>query len=326
MPHDCQTRVDITVLVCTYNRSNDLRELLHSALAQDTGGEFTYEVLIVDNNSQDDTRAVAEAFLERGHRSLRYVFEPRQGRSYALNLGLRAARGQIYALADDDLILPENWLREIVSAFHAHPEASVVGGKVLPLFKGQSPPWLTRSHWSAIAMADYGDHPFIANAANPVCLLAGSFRLADVKAVGGYSGELGVSRDRIGGTEDVDLLSRLYKAGRHGVYVPQILVHHKVQPERLTKRYHRRWHLDHGRSYALMRDEAMERSAARIFGVPGHLYRAAAMDAVAWLKNVLRGRSEEAFWYETRLRFFAGFFRQRSREAIWILRGHPPEG
>ena len=80
--------VDLTLLVCTFNRSDDLREMLETALAQETDGAFTYDVIVVDNNSTDGTRAVVENLIASGHANLHYLFEERQGKSCALNTGL----------------------------------------------------------------------------------------------------------------------------------------------------------------------------------------------------------------------------------------------
>ncbi len=303
--------VDITLLVCTYNRAADLRELLESALAQETHGKFTYEIVVVDNNSSDSTREVAESFITQGHDNLRYFFEEKQGKSNALNTGLNSVRGAVYIIADDDLILPKNYLSTVFDGFHAHPDVSVIGGKVLPLWKGEAPAWLTPEHWPAIAMCDYGEDELHTDKHNDLCLLAGSFRLADVKAVGGYHQELGPSKGKIGATEDFDLFQRLYKAGRKGLYVPNLALYHKVEPERMTKAYHRRWHAGHGRFYATMRDEEVERSNARLFDVPAHMFKQAAKDALVWAKCSLRRQREAAFVHESQLRFFAGFFRKR---------------
>lgn len=310
------SQIDITLLVCTHNRSQDLAELLASALAQKTGGQCTYEVLVVDNNSTDETRAVVEKFIARGHENLRYLFEGRQGKSHALNTGLRALRGWAYAITDDDFILPENWVSTIYEGLQQHPEAAFVSGKVLPLWQAPPPRWLTQRHWAAIAMADYGEEKFYADSDKPLCLLACSFRLADVKAVGGYHPDLAVNVGKIGGTEDLEILQRLWKSGRKGVYLPHLSFQHKVTAARLTKDYHRRWHMGHGCSHALMREADFEQAAARLFDVPSHLYRQALENLLLWLRASLTRNEELAFWHETRWRFFQGFFRQRRRDYL----------
>lgn len=313
--------IDVTVLVCTYNRCADLREMLQTALAQQTDGTFTFEVLVVDNNSTDGTRDAVYELIARGHPNLRYLFEGRQGKSYALNAGLSAVRGQIYTIADDDFVLPPDWLMKIVAAFRAYPDASYVSGKVLPLWEGEVPAWLGREHWSCLALADYGSRELVIDDKHQLCLLACSFRVAHVQAAGGYRTGLGVSKNSIGGIEDLDILQRLWKAGRHGVYLPDIYFHHKVQRDRLTKPYHRRWHTGHGRFYATMRDVEFEGSGPRLFDVPAHLYRSGAAAAFHWLGGMLRGNSAKAFEAETRLRFFHGFYRERRR--TYSERGAP---
>ena len=309
---DQATPIDVTLLVCTFNRSADLKELLETALVQETDGTFTYEVLVVDNNSTDDTRHVVENLIRKGHTNLRYLFEPRQGKAFALNTGLAAAQGHIYTIADDDFILPRMWVRQIVEAFRRHPEASFVSGKVLPLWPADVPAWASGTdHWSALALADYGDQPFFADQNRQVCLLACSFRRRDVDAVGGYRTALGVSKDLIGGVEDLEILQRLWKSGRKGIYLPDISFQHKVPANRLTMAYHRRWHTGHGRFYARLRDEQFERSKARLFDVPLHVFRQAGNAALAWAKWQLLRRPREAFTEETKLRFLFGYLSER---------------
>ena len=303
--------VDLSLLVCTYNRCNDLRELLETALAQQTDGLFEYEVVVVDNNSTDDTRAVVEEMIAAGRQRLRYFFEPKQGKSHALNHGLQVLRGWAYVITDDDFLLPPNWVKEIFLGFKNNPDVAFVSGKVLPSWQGKCPPWLTQRHWSAIAMADYGDKQFLTDESNQICLLACAFRSADVAAVGGYHNDLGPEKDRTGATEDLELLTRLWKAGRKGLYLPHIFFHHKVTADRLTKTYHRKWHRDHGRSYAIMAFDNRQPARFRLFNVPAYLYRAAVTDAVKWLSCMLTGRRDKAFLYEAQLQFFMGFLAKR---------------
>ncbi len=308
------TAPDITLVVCTYNRSGDLRELLGTALTQDTPGGFRHEVLVVDNNSSDDTQRCVEALQAAGHGNLYYVLEPRQGKSYALTNALGRIRSPLYTITDDDFLLPSQWLGEIVAAFRDNPDAAFVSGKVLPSWRGNPEPWLTSRHWSAIAMADHGEQRFYVDTANPICLLACAFRLADVLEAGGYPGDLAVSKGRVGGTEDADLLMRLWRNGKRGLYLPGTVLYHKVEPKRLTKAYHRRWHRGHGRSHAMMRVPELERARARLFDVPSHLFGSAGRDLASWAKALIRRDEADAFWYETRLQFFWGFVRHRAAE------------
>jgi GT2 family glycosyltransferase len=245
---------------------------------------------------------------------VRYLFEGRQGKSHALNSGLKAARADLYVIVDDDFLLPPDWVKKIVGTFRERPELSFVSGKVLPAWMGPVPSWLGPEHWSAIALADYGDETFEASADRQVCLLACAFRRADVLRVGGYEGRLGVSAARIGGVEDLEILQRLWAAGCTGLYVPSIAFAHKVPASRMSKAYHRRWHTDHGRSYAQLRDEGFERSSARVWDVPLHLFRTLAVSVTRWAALGLRGRQRDAFLEETRIRFCLGFIAERRQQ------------
>jgi glycosyltransferase involved in cell wall biosynthesis len=306
--------VDFTLLVCSYNRVRDLEELLETALSQETCGEFSYEVIVVDNNSTDHTRSVVLSFIARHGDRLRYFFEARQGKSHALNTGLAAMHGRYYAIVDDDFILPSEWLLGIAHAFRRHPDAAFVSGKVLPRWETDPPAWLTRQHWSALALADYGEVEFRADAARDLCLLACIFRADAVQAIGGYDVLLGVNGDKIGGVEDLDILRRLWAAGYHGVYVPTLWFEHKVAGVRLSKSYHRRWHRGHGRSRAMMRVD--EERLPLLAGVPRYMFREALSMLVLIPVRYLLGREPDAFTAESRLWFIVGFMSERWKQSL----------
>ena len=129
----------------------------------------------------------------------------------------------------------------------------------------------------------------------------------------------------MGSLEDHELLLRLWQAGRKGIYLPDLTVTSDVQLDRLGKTYHRRWHTGHGRFHALLRSELLERSrVGRILGVPAHLYRRAASDAVRWTVSQLSGQRDKAFQHEVRMRFFAGFVGSRWQEFFRLQRPPPP--
>ena len=95
--------MNTTIIVCTYNRCKSLAKTLESIATLRVPGPVEWEVLVVDNNSTDQTRAVVEGFSCRYPSRFRYLFEPQQGKSCALNAGIQAARGEILAFTDDDV-------------------------------------------------------------------------------------------------------------------------------------------------------------------------------------------------------------------------------
>ena len=105
-------QLDVTVIIATYNRADMLPGALESVLAQEADG-VRYEVIVVDNNSPDQTREVVESFIARGHRNLRYLFEGRQGVAYARNTALAHASAPIIAFTDDDVRVSPDWVAMI---------------------------------------------------------------------------------------------------------------------------------------------------------------------------------------------------------------------
>jgi glycosyltransferase involved in cell wall biosynthesis len=310
---DCE----VSVTICTYNRSDMLAEALESVLCGQSQQGVRYEVLVVDNNSTDATRAVVEEFIRQGHSNLRYLFEGRQGLSFARNAGIAAARAPIVAFTDDDVRVSSDWIATIKQSLDEHPEVDCVGGPVLPRWTVAPPAWLTDDHWSPLAIVDYGDRSFYVNAERRLCLLTANMAMRKdaLLEIGCFHPQLQRVQDSIGSMEDHELLIRLWKAKRQGLYVPQLVATSEIVVDRLKKRYHRRWHLGHGRFHAMARLEEVERTSnGRLFDVAAHMYRQAALDAVGWLANQARGRPDRAFANETALWFFFGFLRQRYSE------------
>ena len=100
--------MQFSVVIPTYNRADELAPTLRSLSALDVGAPW--EVVVVDNNSTDDTRAVVDAAARTFPVELSYVFEREQGRSAALNAGIRKSRGAVVVTTDDDVRVEPDWL------------------------------------------------------------------------------------------------------------------------------------------------------------------------------------------------------------------------
>jgi glycosyltransferase involved in cell wall biosynthesis len=313
--------LDISVIISSYNRCGLLPRALNALLEQESEG-VSYEIILVDNNSTDRTRQVVESFKELGHSNLHYVFEPRQGVSYARNTGIKRASAQVIAFTDDDVVVSRNWIVTIKRMFYEHPEVDCIGGKVLPEWSNDPPAWLTRENWSPLALQDYGCELFYINRDKSLCLVSANlaFRRSVFDRIGRFAPELQRVKDGIGSMEDLELLIRFWRAGGQSLYVPSLVVTTEVPQERVKKAYHRRWHKGHGHFYAMMRADEIEHSSRRrLFDVPAHLYRQFVMDALCWLKHCVSGNQGRAFICESRLRFFAGFF--LTRRQVYLKAG-----
>ena len=317
--------IGISVVVSTYNRSELLPYALDSILDQDAL-DFPYEVILVDNNSNDDTRAVVESYLKRGVSQLRYVFEPRQGVSYGRNAGIALARAPIIAFFDDDIIVSREWLTTIKTIMDRHPDADLIGGKVLPQWTVLPPPWLTQANWSPLGLVDYGPEAVYVSAEHQLCLVGANLavrrRLLD--SVGCFAPELQRVKDSIGSMEDHELLIRSWRAGKRGLYVPDLIVRTVVPETRMTRQYHRRWHRDHGEFCAMIRtlenaetvggDAVDQTKAAAFFGVPACLYRELVEESGSCVLSWLRRRPDLSFMHESKARFLAGYIAYRYKQ------------
>ncbi len=305
-------RVDVSVVISTYNRCGRLPRALRSVLEQRPSG-VRHELIVVDNNSTDGTRAVVEDWMARHPGRLRYVFEPRQGVSYGRNAGIAASAAPVVAFTDDDVCVAPDWIERIHHAFERNPEVGFVGGKVVPEWDAPPPEWLTPEHWAPVGLAHYGDVPFRCGPERPICLLSANLALRRevLERMGGFSPELQRVKDGIGSMEDAELQHRLHHAGVPGLYLPEMVAISPVDAERTGRAYHRRWHAGHGRFNARMRAPEFEASSWRLFDVPAHVFRQAAAAAAGWVRCGVRGDAAGAFAHETRLRFLGGFALRR---------------
>jgi glycosyltransferase involved in cell wall biosynthesis len=311
-----------TVLIATYNRARLLDETLDSLRALHVKAGRLWDVMVVDNNSTDDTRAVIERQARDFPVPLRYLFEAHQGRSSALNAGIAASHGEIIAMTDDDVRVEPGWLDAACDALE-DPSLSYAGGPVAPIWGAPPPAWLDLSRgdlWGTIAIQNHGDAPFFYEEARRVPLGANmAARRSMFAAIGGFRADLGRNSGRlVMGQEVPELLMRARAAGMRGIYVPAMHVHHHVPSKRLTRRYFRSWWYGKGVSRSAL--EQMQpvtelgvdlRVTPHVLRVPRYMYGSAARDLARWVKNLALGRTADAFRHEMMLMFFAGYFRAR---------------
>ena len=133
--------MEISVIICTYNRAELLTKALASMEQLDVPTNVAWELLVVDNNSNDSTRDVVTDYAQRGKLPIRYLFEPQQGKMHAVNLGINEARGRIVAFTDDDVLFDSHWLDALLKAFEQYNCAGV-GGRVIATWDFPKPKWL----------------------------------------------------------------------------------------------------------------------------------------------------------------------------------------
>ena len=153
--------IDFTVAICTFNGADRLPEVLDHLLRQHVPAGVQWEVLVVDNNSQDQTAAVVADYVQRwrSDSQLRYVFEPKQPTAYARNRAIQEAASDLVGFMDDDCLPAENWLAEAVQFGKTHPQAGAYGGRTYVKSNEPLPPDYYQIKF-LLAIEDRGDTTF----------------------------------------------------------------------------------------------------------------------------------------------------------------------
>lgn len=227
---DCP--LTFTVAVCSHDRAELLLRCLRSVHASvERSGLPRPEVLVVDNAPPDDStqRAVA------GMPGVRYVLEPLAGLDFARNRALRAAGGDVVAYLDDDVVVDAGWFAALHEVWAVHPDAGGATGQVLPFelatpaqvafeqYGGFRRPWVP-ARYNGRSQPGNPLFPYGAGMFGAGCNM--SYRREAVCAMGGFDEALDTGRLLPGGG-DLDMFSRVLRAGHPLVYSPTYLVHHQ---------------------------------------------------------------------------------------------------
>ncbi len=225
----------ISVVICTYNREKFLPEALES-LSKQTANRQDFEIVIVNNNSTDQTEPISQNFIKQ-HPELNivYTIEPNQGLSYARNKGIATAKGDIIAFIDDDAIARNDYVEQLQGHFDNYPEYGALGGKVIPIYgEGEAePPWMSKYIQGVVSKVDYGNETKPFTKKYPAgCNMA--FRKSVFKKYGTFNTDLVYRSD------DKYIFHMMKSHGVKVLYVPEVFVNHhidayRIQPEFIDK-------------------------------------------------------------------------------------------
>jgi glycosyltransferase involved in cell wall biosynthesis len=293
---DSAPALDLTVVVCTYNRAALLQGTLDALRRQCVGAGYEWEIVVVDNNSTDTTKGVVERFSRVASAPVTYLFERQQGKSIALNSGVAAARGTLVAFTDDDCLPTPSWVSDLSHAFHRW-HADGVGGRILPQWAAPPPPWLLaapRLHDALALLTETEPRKVELGAREKMhgMRIWGSnmaFRRSVLLAVGPFDPRLGPVGNRKYVGEETDLVKRVVSAGGVVVFDPTPTVAHIVDRDRMVKRYFRRlaWQVAEGQA----RHTGLP-AGWHVLGVHPFLVRMAARYGLQWARAGLRGHPQ----------------------------------
>jgi GT2 family glycosyltransferase len=298
--------VRVSVILYIADPASRFEETARSILQQASDLADGFELIVVDNNPSEAVRARAESLVGRFPGRLYYLAEPRQGRSFGLNEGIRRANGELIAITDGDVTVRDGWLSAMVRALERDP-AEGVGGPVLPVWEAARPSWLGEDLYGKLGLMDWGPEPccFEVGCVPVGCNVA--FRRAVFDRYGFYNTELGWNREVLLSDEDDEFFTRILAAGGRIVYEPDAVALRRVPPARMSRNYLRRLELLSGMSNANRPD----RSAVALFGIPRYLYRHLVESLARWLGWMLAGQPNRAFRQELFLWLFMGYAKVR---------------
>lgn len=230
--------IKVSVIICTYNREKFLQNALQSLVDQDAD-PASYEVIVANNNSKDNTEQLCKDFMAQhpGY-AFSYCNETKQGASFARNTGAALARGELFCFMDDDAVARKDFITSIIAFNTQYPEVGGFGGRIIPLYIPNEPVWMSYYVSSLVGNFDYAKEvtEFSANRYPLESNMVVTRQL--FTAINGFNAELpGVKGTlRIGG-EGKDLFLRAKEKGYRVFYVPDIVVQHVVETDKLTKEY-----------------------------------------------------------------------------------------
>jgi glycosyltransferase involved in cell wall biosynthesis len=286
--------MNLSVVIPTFNRAHLLQDTLLALFDQRVPPSVDWEILVVDNNSTDQTRDVVHSLSASAPVTLHYLFESRQGVNHARNAGVKKARGSAIAFTDDDVLPTADWVAQSATAL-ARWGADGVGGQILPKWAFSPPAWLQASRqlriWLALMEFDEArplEYPpprapqvWSAN----MVIARGLF-----DKIGPFDTTRGVRGGKLYRGSETEFINRALQRGHRIVYDPALRVFHRIGPDRMRRRYFRRFAFESAEGEAIL---GASRIGSQLLGAPRWQYRLAAQALARWLLAPLGPRGFE---------------------------------
>lgn len=267
----------LTILICTHNRAALLEQTLASLNAAQPPQDWEVNILVAANACNDGTHAFLASYQQHAEGQswlpLSWFAEPTPGKSFAINAAIsRVKFSDIVAFVDDDHRVDNQYLVAVCNAADDYPDISMFCGRILPDWDGTEPDWVHdegpyRIYPLPIPRQDLGPSPrHVTTERGPLPGGGNLFLRTNIfTRVGGFSTDLGPKGHNLGGGEDSAFILNALNKGETLQYVPQVLQHHFVDPERLGIAYLARKAYQRSRSVSMVHQEG--------HGVPLYMWR-----------------------------------------------------
>lgn len=277
-----------SIIICTCNRPDLLKEALGSIARLKTTPDLSYEVLVIDNSPDGALRPAVESIRDAFKGKLSYHAETRRGKSFALNYGITKAKGDILAFTDDDINADENWLVTLNAKFNQYG-CDGIGGRVLPVYPQGTPQWVKDNAVQiagGVVIYDYGTQDFPLTDAHYAFIGANyAFKREIFKEYGHFRTDLGPGTPAMG--EDTEFTERLLKLGKKLYYCGEVLIWHPFDPKRVTLSHMARWHMALGHYAAIKEMENNVKISSYFLSIPRYLWKGIVVDFGVMIVSVL---------------------------------------
>jgi glucosyl-dolichyl phosphate glucuronosyltransferase len=279
VPH----KLEISLVIPSYKRA-DLLELLLDSLLDQTIQKEVFEVIVVDNVPNGDARVAVLCKSEKyATLTLTYVHHPIPGTSQARNRGISLARAPLVGFADDDNVLPTDWIEKIIECHKSFPQ-DIIGGPYKPFYTTPKPAWMRDEYltlsWGAEARwLGEREHLFGGNMAWPAKLL---------RDVGGFSTGIGRVGSNLEYGEETEVQIRAEGAGAGRWFDPQLYNYHHVPPDHMRASWFMKSRWYHGKAKArVFLHDLVKTDKRPPYRVSGSWYRSALRHALSILGHLM---------------------------------------
>lgn len=240
--------VDLTVAIPTYNGERRLPEVLerlrisgNAVQATIHTESFRWEVLVVDNNSTDNTAKVVQDYQANWPEQfpLRYCFEPKQGAAFARHHAFQEARGELVGFLDDDNLPAPDWVGAAYSFAQEHPEAGAYGSRIHGAFE-VTPPQNFHRLAPFLAITERGSEPLRYEPQQKLLPPSAGLvvrKQAWLNSVPSKFVLTGRTPNSMLTSEDLEMLSHIQANGWEIWYNPAMQIEHKIPHWRLEREY-----------------------------------------------------------------------------------------
>jgi len=223
-----------SIVICTFNRCNAINNVIKTVINQNI--DILYEILIIDNKSTDKTQEVIHETTEKSTIPIKYIYEGKQGLSFARNKGVQEAIGEIILFIDDDAVAEKNWINSHMSAY-TDSRVFCAGGPIKPIWALERPVWLTDDVLAYLSVNEYKNlyetktfneptYPWGTNI---------SFRKSVFSTYGMFPTNLGRSGTNLVSNEEYFLCKKIEASGKIVRFIPEAIVHHHIPAERMNR-------------------------------------------------------------------------------------------